>query len=59
MWQYFVIWIDPPYDNNPSLRAEEVVNALKNEIKESKDVINVVKSYKDIGKGFAKSKVNL
>ena len=55
----FVIWIDPPYDNNPSLRAEEVVNALKNEIKESKDVINVVKSYKDIGKGFAKSKVDI
>jgi len=55
----FVIWIDPPYDNNPSLRAQEIVNALKDEINESKDIINVVKSYKDIGKGFLKSKVDI
>ncbi len=55
----FVIWIDPPYDNNPSLRAQEIVSALKDEINESKDIINVVKSYKDIGKGFSKSKVDI
>ena len=55
----FVIWIDPPYDNNPSLRAQQIVQALKGELEESKDVINVIKSFDDIGKGFAKSKVDI
>lgn len=55
----FVIWIDPPYDNNPSLRAQQIVQALKDELEESKDVINIVKSFDDIGKGFVESKVDI
>lgn len=55
----FVIWIDPPYDDNPSTRADEIVEALKNELEESKNIINIVKSFDDIGKGFAKSKVDM
>lgn len=55
----FVIWIDPPYDKNPSFRAKEIVMALKDEIEESKDVINIVKSYKDLDKGFVKNKIDI
>lgn len=55
----FVIWIDPPYDKNPSLRSKEIVCAIKDEIKESEDIINIVKSYKDIGKGFIRSKIDI
>ncbi|MEG0855892.1 MAG: membrane dipeptidase [Terrisporobacter sp.] len=55
----FVIWIDPPYDNNPSFRANQIVSALKDELEENNDVINVVKSFDDIGKGFVKSKVDI
>ncbi len=42
----FVIWIEPRY-KDINKRLNEIVNALKLELKESKDIINHVKTYND------------
>ena len=43
----FVIWIDPPFTENPIERLKVIVREMKAEIKESRDILQIVKSYDD------------
>lgn len=44
----FVIWIDPPYTDNPPLRMLQVLGAACDEIEDMKDIAGIVYSYKDL-----------
>lgn len=44
----FVIWIDPPFDVNPSKRAIEIIENLSIEITENKDIYRIIREYRDI-----------
>lgn len=37
----FVIWIDPPYDKEPSKRLEQILKAMKDEMAECKEAVLV------------------
>ncbi len=43
-----VVWIDPPYTDNPSWRMLQVLGAACDEIEDMKDVAGIVYSYNDI-----------
>ncbi|GAU77809.1 dipeptidase [Fusibacter sp. 3D3] len=43
----FVIWIDPPFTENPMERLKVIVREMKAEIKESREILQIVKSYED------------
>ena len=43
----FVIWIDPPYDNDPVKRSAQIVESIKQEMEDSKDIIRYVKKFSD------------
>lgn len=43
----FVIWIDPPFTENPMERLKVIVREMKAEIKESSEILQIVKSYED------------
>ena len=38
----FVIWIDPPYDQDPPARSKQIVESIKAEMIDSADLLNVV-----------------
>lgn len=42
----FVIWVDPPYDGDPSIRTRDIMNCAKDEFKEAD--IRVVSCFDDI-----------
>lgn len=44
----FVIWIDPPYDENPKQRALEIIENMSVEITANQDIFKIVKNYGDI-----------
>lgn len=44
----FVIWVDPPFTNDPYKRTMEIINSIKEELKYCSDSIMIVKSYNDI-----------
>lgn len=43
-----VVWIDPPYTDNPSWRMLQVLGSACDEIEDMKDVAGIVYSYNDI-----------
>lgn len=51
----FVIWVDPPYDNNPSKRTKEVMESIIKEVNIC-DEIAVVKNYNEMLEAKAKNK---
>lgn len=53
----FVIWIDPPYTEDPYKRSMQIVNSIKKELEYCKDSIVLVKSYKDIEKALKENKI--
>jgi len=52
----FVIWIDPPYTDNPYKRAMEIVESIKKEAEYFKDSVLIAKSYSDIEKAVREDK---
>jgi len=52
----FVIWIDPPYTDNPYKRAMEIVESIKKEAEYFKDSVLIAKSYSDIEKAVKEDK---
>lgn len=51
----FVIWVDPPYDNNPSKRTKEVMESIIKEVKVC-DEIAIVKNYDEMLEAKANNK---
>ena len=43
----FVVWVDPPYDKNPKERTKQILSEIKEEIKDSNDIIHIVKKSED------------
>lgn len=43
----FVIWVDPPYDRNPKDRTKQILDKIKDEIKDSYDIVHIVKKSED------------
>ncbi|MDW5299046.1 MAG: dipeptidase [Sedimentibacter sp.] len=43
-----VIWIDPPYTDDPSWRMLQILGAISDEIEDMKDIAGIVYNYNDI-----------
>ena len=54
----FAVWIDPPYDSEPEKRMEQIVKAMKQEMEDSADIVNIVKKFDDFEKGTREGKIN-
>ena len=52
--EFFVIWIDPPYDSDPVKRSKQIVKSIKQEMEDSADILNFVKKYDDFEKRHKK-----
>lgn len=52
----FVIWIDPPYTDQPYKRSMEIVDSIKKEIEYCKDSIMIARSFDDIEKAKREEK---
>lgn len=52
----FVIWIDPPYTDQPYKRSMEIVDSIKKEIEYCKDSILIARSFDDIEKAKREEK---
>lgn len=46
----FVMWVDPPFTENPAKRFAEIEQSVKNELKESEDIIHKVLTFDDFDK---------
>ncbi len=53
----FVIWVDPPYDENPKARTMEIIKNMSVEITGNKDVFSIVRKYDDIEKAVNSNKL--
>lgn len=53
----FVIWIDPPYTDQPYKRAMEIVDSIKKESEYIKDSILIARSFDDIEKARREGKL--
>lgn len=51
----FVIWVDPPFTDNPYKRTEQILESIKKEVKNC-DKILIAKSYKDIDDAIKENK---
>lgn len=54
----FAVWIDPPYDEDPVARMAQFVKAMKLEMEDAADILNIVKSRDDFEKGERAGKIN-
>lgn len=52
----FVIWIDPPFTDEPYKRSMQIVDSIKKELEYCKDSVVLAKSYKDIDKALKENK---
>lgn len=43
----FVVWVDPPYDDDPKKRTIEIIKNMSIEINKSSDIIHIVKNSND------------
>ena len=43
----FVVWVDPPYDKNPKYRTTQILDKIKEEIKDCDDIVHIVKKSED------------
>lgn len=55
----FVMWIDPPYDEDPKKRIKEIEQAVRQELVDAADILNVVKQFDDFEKGTKEGKINV
>lgn len=55
----FVIWIDPPYDQDPPARSKQIVESIKAEMIDSADLLNFVTKFDDFEKGTKAGKINV
>lgn len=55
----FVIWVDPPYDAAPVKRSEQIVESIRQELKDASDIINLVTKYEDFAKGSEDGRINV
>jgi len=53
----FVIWVDPPYDNNPEKRTLEIIENMASEINENQDIIHIVRCYDDFERALGNDKL--
>lgn len=53
----FVIWIDPPYTDEPYKRSMQIVNSINTELEYCKDSIFLAKSFDDIEKALKENKI--
>jgi membrane dipeptidase len=54
----FVVWIDPPHDEDPVARVNQIEVAMKQEMQDSKDILNIVKTFEDFDNGTKAGKIN-
>lgn len=52
----FVIWIDPPYTDDPFARSMVIIDSIKKEMEYCKDSAVLAKSYSDIEKALKENK---
>ena len=55
----FVMWIDPPHDEDPKRRIKEIEKAVKQELEDAADILNIVRKYEDFEKGTKEGKINV
>ncbi len=55
----FVMWVDPPYDEDPKKRIKQIEAAVKQELEDAKDILQVVKRFEDYQKGTDAGKINV
>lgn len=55
----FVMWIDPPYDEDPPKRIKEIEKAVRQELIDAADILNIVKRFEDFEKGTGAGKINV
>ncbi len=55
----FVMWIDPPYDKNPEKRIRQIENAVRQELLDASDILNIVKRFEDFERGTKAGKINV
>ena len=55
----FVMWVDPPYDEDPKKRIKQIEAAVKQELIDAADILNIVKRFSDFQKGTDKGKINV
>lgn len=53
----FVIWIDPPNDENPEKRALEIIKNMSVEITNNKDIFTIIKKHEDMVKTVDNNKM--
>jgi membrane dipeptidase len=53
----FVIWIDPPYTEEPYKRSMQIVDSIKKEFEYCKDSIVLAKSFDDVEKALMENKI--
>lgn len=53
----FVIWIDPPYTEDPYGRTLQIMDSINKELDYCKDEIYLAKSYNDIEKAIQENKI--
>ncbi len=55
----FVIWMDPPYDQDPVKRSRQIVQSIRQEQEESRDIVNYVTKFSDFDEGTKAGKINV
>ncbi|MGH4137578.1 dipeptidase [Clostridium sp.] len=53
----FVIWIDPPYDTDPTKRTLEIIEHMSAEILDNKDIFHIIKEGSDIDIALSENKM--
>lgn len=53
----FVIWIDPPYTDEPYKRSMLILDSIKKELEYCKDLVFLAKSFNDIEKALKENKI--
>lgn len=52
----FVIWIDPPYTDDPYNRSKQILDSINKELEYCSDLVLLAKSYIDIEKALSEGK---
>lgn len=55
----FVIWNDPPYDQDPVKRSAQVVDSIRAELEDANDILHPVLRFEDFERGSREGKINV
>ncbi len=55
----FVMWIDPPYDEDPGKRIRQIETSVRRELEDASDILNIVRKFEDFEKGTKAGKINV